>query len=666
MSPPESPRGNAPPHIRLNSGTHDILDDVAPERPSMSRQQSARSLTSPIRPSAAPSPGLRSPTSAPSLYRQPAAAAESAELLLPPKKSRAKPFRDESPIRSPSGVSSRRTSWDSESMASRDSRLGPFASPFDDSRAPSRAGSDDDINTQTVSEKYNILPSAGLLLFPEDVEKDDWLHNPDPNEKEKRDCDVFTKRGAVNVGALAFLSLGILLLFIGYPILTFVDKLTEPEITPCTNNPLCIAGKENEPHLKNVRIGLVDPTTPDSAKTRTAHDGTKQTLVFSDEFNTDGRTFYDGDDAYFQGVDIWYGATQDLEWYDPDAITTKDGTLNIKFDAFKNHGLNYRSGMLQSWNKLCYKGGHIEASISLPGRGDTIGFWPGFWTMGNLGRPGYTATTEGLWPYSYHDECDYGITPNQSSYDGLSYLPGMRLPACTCAGEDHPNPGKSRAAPEIDAVEASVAFLSPDNQNGIGEVSQSFQSAPFDIWYRPDYDFIEVYDNTVTRMNGYQGGPFQQAISGLTHLNNNWYDGKQYQKYSFEYKTGDDGYITWHVGDEETWTMDARAIGPNGNVGKRVIPEEPMSVIVNFGMSNSFSMVNLTGIASTLPATMRIDYIRIYQDEGNELVTCDPPDYPTTDYIKKHPEPYNNPNLTSWSSTKYDWPKNSFMHDCKE
>lgn len=99
-----------------------------------------------------------------------------------------------------------------------DSR-GPFASPFDDSRAPSRAGSEEDLNTQTVSEKFNILPSAGLLLFPEDVEKDDYLHNPDPNEKESRDCDIFTKRGFANVGALAIFALGLLVLFIGYPVL---------------------------------------------------------------------------------------------------------------------------------------------------------------------------------------------------------------------------------------------------------------------------------------------------------------------------------------------------------------------------------------------------------------------------------------------------------------
>jgi hypothetical protein len=95
----------------------------------------------------------------------------------------------------------------------------PFASPFDDSRAPSRAGSEEDLNTQTVSEKFNILPSAGLLLFPEDVEKDDYLHNPDPNDKDQRDCDIFNRRGILNLGGLAVLMLGLIMLFIGYPVL---------------------------------------------------------------------------------------------------------------------------------------------------------------------------------------------------------------------------------------------------------------------------------------------------------------------------------------------------------------------------------------------------------------------------------------------------------------
>ena len=39
----------------------------------------------------------------------------------------------------------------------------------------------------------------------------------------------------------------------------------------------------------------------------------------------------------------------------------------------------------------------------------------------SLGRPGYMASTEGVWPYTY-DSCDAGITANQSSPDGISYL----------------------------------------------------------------------------------------------------------------------------------------------------------------------------------------------------------------------------------------------------
>jgi beta-glucanase (GH16 family) len=254
----------------------------------------------------------------------------------------------------------------------------------------------------------------------------------------------------------------------------------------CAADPMCISSG-TLPLLKNVRTSLVDPATPTSVYTRQSVDGKTQKLVFSDEFNTDGRTFYPGDDPFFTAVDIWYGVTQDLEWYDPDAITTQGGTLNIRFDAFKNHNLNYRSGMLQSWNQLCFKGGYMEASISLPGAGDTSGFWPGFWSMGNLGRAGYAATTDGMWPYSYDNVCDAGITPNQSDTTGLSYLPGMRLPACTCNGEDHPTPGISRSAPEIDAIEATVTYLTSPNSNAIGAASQSLQTAPFDIFWQPNF-----------------------------------------------------------------------------------------------------------------------------------------------------------------------------------
>lgn len=662
MSDNVTPPSRSTPHIRLNSGRHEPVfeeSEAAAAGPSLS--PIPRALTP-------QSPGLR-PGSFNSVYST-TNPAESSELLIPPRTHYGRDEPDSPRSPSLSVASSRRTSWSSEA-GSRDSR-GYAYNPFDDSRSPSRTGSDDnDVNTQTVSEKYNIMPTEGLLLFPEDVEKDDYLHNPDPNEKDT-DCDLCNKRGIINIGGLVLLTLGILALFIAYPVMLFVRKFTEPGTSGtssetsssiCAGDPMCLDVGE-VPLLKNIRTSLIDPDTPESVKKITSTGGKEWKLVFSDEFNTDGRTFYDGDDPYFQAVDIWYGVTQDLEWYDPDAITTKNGVMEIRFDAFQNHGLNYRSGMLQSWNKLCFKGGRLEASISLPGRGDTVGFWPGFWAMGNLGRPGYAATTDGMWPYSYDDVCDAGITANQSSTDGISYLPGMRLPACTCPGEDHPSPGKSRSAPELDVLEASVTTLNPKKGYMIGDVSQSLQIAPFDIWYMPDYDFVAVYNPQITSVNSYRGGPYQQAISALTNLNNDWYDGKEYQVYAFEYTPGADGNVTWFVGQEKTWTVDGRSIGPNGNVGQRLIPVEPMTIIMNFGMSNSFSALNLTGLAKLFPATMRIDYIRIYQDPDEVSVTCDPPGYETTEYIAKHPEAYNNPNLTHWSQTPYEWPKNKLVHGC--
>lgn len=124
---------------------------------------------------------------------------------------------------------------------------------------------------------------------------------------------------------------------------------------------------------------MIDLDTPEEAKTRTGFDGQPYELVFSDEFNADGRTFYPGDDPFWEAMDLWYGATADQEWYDPSQVTTKDGHLRIVMDQVtdvtQNHMLQYKSGMLQSWNKFCFSSGYIEVSMSLPGpNSDTRGY----------------------------------------------------------------------------------------------------------------------------------------------------------------------------------------------------------------------------------------------------------------------------------------------------
>lgn len=64
------------------------------------------------------------------------------------------------------------------------------------------------------------------------------------------------------------------------------------------------------PKITN-NIGLIDIATPQSAYTKASFANPNQQwdLVFSDEFNTDGRTFYPGDDPYWEAVDLHYWQT---------------------------------------------------------------------------------------------------------------------------------------------------------------------------------------------------------------------------------------------------------------------------------------------------------------------------------------------------------------------
>ena len=214
--------------------------------------------------------------------------------------------------------------------------------------------------------------------------------------------------------------------------------------------------------------------------------------------------------------------------------------------------------------------------------------------MGNLGRAGYGATLEGLWPYSY-DSCDVGTLSNQTlnglpeaavdsgatASDGhLSYLPGQRLSRCTCNGENHPGPKHSdgtfvgRAAPEIDIFEAQVRItvrctidfshcLQTTGQLGGGQVSQSAQWAvsagnayplslltffqPFNHGYLWDNttDNMYIADPDASSLNTFIGNVLQQATSVVTQTNQNCYEGGSgcYSVYGFEYEPGFDNAV---------------------------------------------------------------------------------------------------------------------------
>ncbi|KAI8869959.1 SKN1-domain-containing protein [Ramicandelaber brevisporus] len=449
---------------------------------------------------------------------------------------------------------------------------------------------------------------------------------------------------------------------------------------------------------------LIDPDTPDSVKHKISADGAEYVLAFSDEFNTPNRSFHPGSDPYWTAVDLYYWGTEDLEYYKPTHVTTvalpsgnkgegKNGALEIKITKDRVGDQAYTSGMLQSWNQFCFQGGIVELSVSLPGSGTAAGFWPAAWLLGNLGRAGYGATTDGTWPYSY-SSCDAGVLPNQSD-PLLSSLPGQRLNSCplqrssNSALDDadsseghgyHPSPGKGRGAPEIDIFEGSF-----DTDRRSPTIAQSLQAAPFNFnrlanasGFRIPSNIAETNGTMSTTFNRFMGSKLQQTISALTTLNNDPHilasfynkanrsdhgtDSTAFQTFAMEYSpktAGNDSHVRWSINSTMTMHIDSSALGPDrdSHVGQRLVPEEPMSIILNLAISRTFGAVETELIDAELPAAMYVDYIRVYQHPDRIKTSCDPPDYPTKEYIERHAKAYADPSRHTWNQTGYAWPE---------
>ncbi|KAJ6574953.1 beta-glucan synthesis-associated [Mycena capillaripes] len=539
----------------------------------------------------------------------------------------------------------------------------------------------------SISEKFSLSPDPaawGADISPNHPEPDDYLHNPDPKRDRKNDTDgnIFTARGLANLGCLLILGVGLITLFAGYPL-----------ISHFTSHPLSFFGGFNVGGINATgqvpvmpgNFGLIDIDTPKDALTIDSFHspGTQLQLVFSDEFETDGRTFYPGDDPYWEAVDLHYWQTNNLEWYDPAAATTKNGALEISLIQKETHGLNYQGGLISTWNKFCFTSGLIVSSVTLPGINNIHGLWPAVWTMGNLGRAGFGASLEGMWPYTY-DACDVGTAPNQtvnnlpeaatingdpSAGGALSFLPGQRLSRCTCPGESHPGPIHAdgsyvgRSAPEIDIFEAQIS-------GGAGQVSQSAQWAPFNneyIWFNTSDNLI-IPNLVNSTLNSYIGGAFQQATSVVTQTDQTCYQLIEncFSVFGFEYKPGFDGaYISWISDGKLSWTLNQAGMNADHavEIDRRPVPQEPLYIIANLGMSLNFGDVDFDHL--TFPAVMRVDYIRVYQHPDEINIGCDPSGFPTQAYINEYIEAYTNPNFTTWRDDfGQPFPKSSILGQC--
>jgi len=150
----------------------------------------------------------------------------------------------------------------------------------------------------------NTSTVPAYLWDTKDPDLDDALHNPDPRVDAAQDNSftLFSARGWANVSVLIVLMAGLVTLFAGYPIISFYHSTP---IATLGNNFGGGNGTGQIPDYTNLPT-LIDSDTDQQFYTKVTSDGSTWNLVFSDEFNRDGRTFWPGDDPYWEAVDLHY------------------------------------------------------------------------------------------------------------------------------------------------------------------------------------------------------------------------------------------------------------------------------------------------------------------------------------------------------------------------
>ncbi|KAK2077814.1 hypothetical protein QBZ16_004662 [Prototheca wickerhamii] len=359
-----------------------------------------------------------------------------------------------------------------------------------------------------------------------------------------------------------------------------------------------------------------------------------------------------------------------MEVYTSDQVTTYNGSMEITISKGVGTGItqNYEgevssvsmaftSGMVTSWNKFCFTGGYLEASVKMPGDDFTSGFWPAIWLLGNLGRAGYMASTQGFWPYSY-DVCDAA-----AGMVDWSSLPGQRVPACADApGFNRTRygfaQGLGRGSPEIDLFEMSVPS-SLDGVKGTAAahsgaytppyVSQTLQMGPIQppgtAFMTSGVSYPGADATFATKRNPWSGvysrpgNTYQDSFSAVSYIDTSYFS--TYHKFGLYWSPG--SFLRWYIDDKAVFEITEAALAAVSNatgagVGQRNIPVEAMYLVMNLGMSNDFTPVDLYNLP--FPSTFNIDYVRVYQAPNAINVGCSPDAYPTQQWLACNRDKY--------------------------
>ncbi|CCA75688.1 probable KRE6-glucan synthase subunit, partial [Serendipita indica DSM 11827] len=205
-----------------------------------------------------------------------------------------------------------------------------------------------------ITNQFALSPDPrqwGYNTSPKQAEPDDWLHIPDKHLDDNG--SIFSARGISSLGCIGLVFLSTVGVFFVWPLQNGIRKMLKDKHLRGFN----LGGINATVQVFESAFVLIDKDTPANVRRKASPvDNREMVLVFSDEFE----------------IDV-------LAWYDPQQAYTKDGQLWIEMAEVEkpedNHNLKYVSAMITRWNKLCFTGGLIEASVQLPGSPKVQGFW---------------------------------------------------------------------------------------------------------------------------------------------------------------------------------------------------------------------------------------------------------------------------------------------------
>lgn len=110
----------------------------------------------------------------------------------------------------------------------------------------------------------------------------------------------------------------------GYPIISHFTENDDHVITSSANSLNLVTNTTGQIPSMQGKWTMIDNDTPPDAYTLDSYteQGKQLQLVFSDEFNQDGRTFYPGDDPFWEALDLHCAFS---------ALSSRNGTLNAAF-----------------------------------------------------------------------------------------------------------------------------------------------------------------------------------------------------------------------------------------------------------------------------------------------------------------------------------------------